>query len=114
MRHKLMLTALLALLFVSGCANQDAADLGSLLGRTLGKPVGVVATAIDETFQTTGDIMSDNPRYQRAEQQVTPATPAANNKSHYYQAQVLIKTQGPAQIEALNLEASEDVSAFWR
>lgn len=110
------LTALIAFLIVSGCANQDAAQLGSLIGRALGRPIGTVATAIDETFQTAGDVVKENPRYQQ-QRQYQPPLPAAapyDQGAHYYQAEVLVKTRGPARIESLQLQKTEDVSAFWK
>lgn len=119
MRHSKKLLALssLILLLLSGCANKDAAELGSLIGRTLGKPIGTVATAIDETFRTTGDVVRENPRFQRQQreqQQATPATSSSDEDTFYYRTEVLVKTRGPAQIEEVSLQEAEDVSDFWR
>lgn len=112
------LTALIAFLIVSGCANQDAAQLGSLIGRSLGRPIGTVATAIDETIHTAGDVVKENPRYQQQRQnqpaQQVPLPAPYDESAHYYKAEVLIKTRGPARIESLNLQKTEDVSAFWK
>jgi len=118
-KNKGLLTAVIAFLLVSGCANQDAAQLGSLIGRSLGRPIGTVATAIDETFQTAGDVVKENPRYQQQRQsqpapQLAPASAPSDQSAHYYKAEVLIKTRGPARIESMNLQQTEDVSAFWR
>ncbi|WP_305045063.1 hypothetical protein [Geoalkalibacter sp.] len=111
-------TIVAVLAIFSGCTTRDAAQLGSMMGRSLGVPVGTVATVIDETFQTAGDVVKENPRYQR--RLVPAASPATLNPSpatagdHYYRAEVLIKTQGPARIESMSLQKSEDVSAFWK
>ena len=115
MREK-MLISLLILTTLAGCSNRDAALLGSLIGRSIGKPVGTVATAIDETVQTAGDVIKENPRYQ----QPAPAEPlyrspqSGNQQDYYYRTEVLVKTRGPAQIEAISLRESEDISEFWR
>lgn len=115
--NRTILVGLAALFFLSSCANQDAAQLGSLIGRSLGKPVGTVATAIDETFRTAGDIVKENPRFQNQRNNPKPAeSPSLPNtkEDHYYKAEVLVKTRGPAQIESLSLQQTEDVSEFWK
>lgn len=119
MRIKGLWTAIcLSLLLLVGCSNRDAAQLGSLIGRSLGKPIGTLATAVDETFQTAGDVVSENPRYQQPVQPYQPSTETVNQQQdqqdYYYRTQVLVKTRGPAQIEAVSLQQSEDVSEFWR
>lgn len=115
--NRIILIGLAALFFLSSCANQDAAQFGSLIGRSLGKPVGTVATAIDETFRTAGDIVKENPRFrnQRNNPPPTVSPPVPNaEEDHYYKAEVLVKTHGPAQIESLSLQQTEDVSEFWK
>ena len=122
--NRTILVGLAALFFLSSCANQDAAQLGSLIwvGAVddiweLGKPVGTVATAIDETFRTAGDIVKENPRFQNQRNNPKPAeSPSLPNtkEDHYYKAEVLVKTRGPAQIESLSLQQTEDVSEFWK
>jgi len=81
------------LVLTAGCTNQDAAQLGSFIGRTLGKPIGTVATAIDETVQTAGDVTNENPRYQqRSQLQPADRTTGAGSvpaelppgETHYY------------------------------
>ncbi len=115
---------LIVLAIFSGCTTRDAAQLGSLIGRSLGTPIGTVATAIDETFQTAGDVVKENPRYQQRQMQAPAPAPAAppaplyaapaNSGDHYYRAEVLIKTRGPARIESMHLQQTEDVTAFWK
>lgn len=114
--RKIAIVSLFVLAIQTGCSNRDAALLGSLIGRSLGKPVGTVATAIDETVQTAGDVIKQNPRYQQAAlSQTTPSFhEPANQQDYYYRTEVLVKTRGPAQIEAVSLQQSEDVSEFWR
>ena len=119
MRIKYLFTAVcLVVVLLAGCANQDAAQLGSLIGRSLGKPIGAVVTAVDETFQTAGDVIQENPRYsnpQGREQQLAPVvTGSGDDGDYFYRAEVLVKTRGPAQIESLSLQKTEDVTAFWR
>ena len=111
-----ILTGLLILLSMIGCTNQDAAQLGAMIGRTLGKPVGTVATAIDETVQTSGDIVRENPRYQNPPPRTKPTQPTAPaaDGNYYYRTEVLVKTRGPAQIESMELREVEDVSEFWK
>ena len=116
MRKRIMIILLTITTLCGGCSNRDAALFGGLIGRTLGKPVGTVATALDETFKTAGDISKENPRYQQ-QGEYQPTKPAArldNGNDYYYRTEVLIKTRGPAQIEEINLQDSEDVSEFWR
>ncbi len=74
--NKIVLAILLTLAILVGCANRDAALFGSLVGRSLGKPIGVVATAVDETFKTAGDVVKENPRYQRQETLQPPKSQA--------------------------------------
>lgn len=103
-------------MIVSGCANQDAAQLGALIGRSLGRPIGTVATALDETVHTAGEVVKANPRYQQnpAPPVQQPASLPYDDGAHYYKAEVLVKTRGPARIESLQLQQTEDVSAFWK
>jgi hypothetical protein len=116
-KKNLFSSACLLIFLLAGCANQDAAQLGSLIGRSLGKPLGVVATALDETLQTTADVVHENPRYHRSQpaaQQAVPVRTGSGEEDFYYRAEVLVRTRGPAQIESLDLQKTEDVSAFWR
>ena len=116
MRKQIMIILLAITTLCGGCTNRDAALFGGLIGRTLGKPVGTVATALDETFKTAGDISKENPRYQQhgGPQPTRPTARLDNGNDYYYRTEVLIKTRGPAQIEAISLQGSEDVSDFWR
>ncbi|WP_303720114.1 hypothetical protein [Malonomonas rubra] len=116
-RSRILLSGLAALTVLSACTNQDAAQLGSLIGRSLGKPVGTVATAIDETFRTVGDVVNENPRFQNQynepKQTVSSRIPSTE-EDYYYKAEVLVKTRGPAQIDSMSLQKTEDVSDFWK
>ncbi len=108
----------LSAIMLSGCATRDAAQLGAMVGRTIGTPIGAVATALDETVQTAADVVKQNPRYEQSNRQ--PAVRAlkppgqSNSESYYYRTEVLVKTRGPANIESLTLQKTEDVSDFWR
>jgi hypothetical protein len=106
---------------LSACATQDAALVGAMVGRTLGMPVGTVATAVDETFRTAADVVKENPRHREKREMAdhrrppVPCTvPRSGVEDYYYRAEVLVKTRGPAQIESLTLQETEDVSEFWR
>jgi hypothetical protein len=100
-----------------GCSNHDAAQLGAMIGRTIGKPIGTAATAVDETFRTVGDVISENPRHKRSPSvpvAVTPTAPISSDGDFYYRTEVVVKTRGPAEIQSLQLQQVEDVSEFWR
>ena len=115
--QKIISLFILGLLLLTGCSNRDAALFGGLIGRSLGKPLGTVATAVDETFNTTGDIVKESPRYQQRPailNTTRTASATASDVPHYYRAEVIVKTRGPAEIENLELQKTEDVSEFWR
>lgn len=101
-----------------GCSNRDAAQLGAMIGRTLGKPIGTAATAVDETFRTVGDVITENPRHQNRKVASVAGSRVdevqTDDQVYLYRTEVLVKTRGPAQIESLQLQQSEDVSEFWR
>lgn len=136
MRSKLGLTILsLALLTCVSCTTQGAAGLGVAIGQAMGTPMGVAATAFDETFQVAGDVVDANPRYakrtavQRSQdnsnRQSRPAVrsePSRTNQgrtthsepaTHYYRAEVLVKTRGPAAIESIDFADSMEEVDFW-
>lgn len=116
----------LALAITSGCTLGDTAQVSALVGRTIGAPLGAVATAIEESVLTAGDVTRLNPRYQNAQAMspnhlqppLQPSRPYETTSSpetpYYYRAEVLIKTRGPARIESLQLQDTQDVSEFWR
>lgn len=88
--------------------------MGGAIGRSLGRPVGAVATAIDETFRTAGEVVRENP-YRRGNETDAPETALApDGEEHYCRAEVLVKARGPSKIEALRLRETEEVSEFWR
>jgi hypothetical protein len=105
--------------------------LGVAIGEALGTPLGVAAAAVDETFQTAGDVVDANPRYrQRAAAQAPRSSPSGHTRSpvtaerrsaersaqssHYYRAEVLVKIRGPAKIETIDFVDSEEVVGFWK
>lgn len=114
----MLLILLISFILFSGCTNRDAAQLGSLIGRSLGKPIGVVATAVDETVKTTGDVIKENPRYQNLSsaplQRTEDVTHGVDESVRYYRAEVLVKTKGPANIQSMSLQETEDVTQFWQ
>ncbi len=124
MRSKSALILIVAFALLSGaCAHQDAANLGVAFGHVLGTPVGVVATTLDETFQTAGDIVEANPRYEKKrsprpaakpkpDRSYSPTTHADNTR--YYRAEVIVKTNGPADLQSIEVQESRDVTAFWQ
>lgn len=101
-----------------GCSNRDAAQLGAVIGRTLGKPIGTAATAVDETFRTVGDVITENPRHRNSKGVPAVVSHAdevqTDEQAYFYRTEVQVKTRGPAQIESLQLPQSEDMSEFWR
>ena len=97
--------------------------------------MGVAATAFDETFKVAGDVVDANPRYakrtaaQRSQydssRQSRPAprsepslrsqgrnTPS-DQATHYYRAEVLVKTRGPAAIQSIDFADSMEEVDFW-
>lgn len=139
MRNLLLIFTLFCLSW--GCTQRDAATIGAMVGRTVAMPIGTVAVALDETVQSTGDIVRQNPRYDNL-----PATPSvlnnhgptpapaytptgsyhqvsngnhndgntySDNQTHYYRAEVLVKTRGPANIQSIDFAESQDISEFW-
>lgn len=124
--NKLILSVSL-ILFLTGCTTHEAAVIGAIPGRMIGMPLGVLATAIDESVKTAGDVVDANPRYSRVKnntiskpayqyQNYKPSAPAYHvaGNTHYYKAEVLIKTRGPAQLESMQLVDSRDVTEFWQ
>ncbi|RMF47565.1 MAG: hypothetical protein D6751_02430 [Deltaproteobacteria bacterium] len=121
-----------------GCTQRDAATVGAMIGRGLAMPIGTAAVIVDETAQSTGDIVRQNPRYDQLKNQpafrrqtaaappVVPprsrhgeyhpagaAYPGREDRYHYYRAEVLVKTRGPADIQSIDFAESEDVTRFW-
>ena len=125
MKLKLSLTIIgtSAILF-SACAHQDAAKVGAAIGHGLGTPIGVAVTAVDETIQTTIDIVNANPRYTENQENKNKGKNQNHhdrgvfflgheNDTHYYKAEVLVKTNGPADIDSIDFHESEEVTDFW-
>jgi hypothetical protein len=120
---KKLIVSLSVIFFSTGCTTQEAAIMGAIPGRI----IGMVATALDESVKTAADVVSANPRYSRAKnvasskpayqyqnyKAVTPTYRGVDN-SHYYKAEVLIKTQGAAKFESIQLMDSREVTNFWR
>lgn len=119
---------LIALITVlSACTTREAAIIAAVPGRIIGTPMGMIATTVDESFATAGDIVQANPRHDRCckgsllqkhrPTQRSPtdlAPPLENTGFHYYKAEVLIKTRGRAQFESIQMLDSQDVTNFWQ
>lgn len=58
---------------LSGCANKGFAQFGSVVGRGLGRPVGALVVALEETVATAGEVARENPR-RRGNDALSPAT----------------------------------------
>ena len=125
MKH--LFLSLSLMLILSACTVHEAAVIGAIPGRMVGIPLGMAITAVDESFKTATDVVKANPRYSSANNtHYSQATkyypPKADRKYnnyldgdyHYYKAEVLIKTQGSAQIESLHLLESKNVTDFWQ
>jgi hypothetical protein len=124
---KKLIVSLSVIFFSTGCTTQEAVIMGAIPGRIIGTPIGMVATALDESVKTAADVVSANPRYSRAKnvasskpayqyqnyKAVTPTYRGVDN-SHYYKAEVLIKTRGAAKFESIQLMDSREVTDFWR
>ncbi len=118
-----------SLLACMGCSTREAAMTGHLVGSQLGKPIGVVAVMVDETFKTADDVYKANPRYDQ--QPATASTDSGNtccpeqldrmeiahdgaDNMHYYRTEVIMKTRGPADVVSMKVQNSQDVTAFWK
>ncbi len=100
--------------------------VGALVGRTLGTPVGTVAVAVDVSFNTAGDTVNENPRYREGRQARAAATSPlhpSNSLEHianrhtdtrYCRAEVILKINGPVDIESIHLHDSKEVTDFWK
>jgi len=103
-----------------GCTPREAAVVGAKMGRQAGTALGSAAVAIEETFNTVGDVLDANPRrdHQVSPQQEASLHPTSSPGTepeavHYYKAEVLIKTNGPAEIASVDVGDTEDVTQFW-
>jgi hypothetical protein len=121
------LVVLLGVASAVGCTHTDAANVGAAVGHGLGTPVGVAAVAVEETFATAADIQDANRRHRRpqplprrvsrrAGSSSTPRKPAASRagEDHYYRAEVVVRTRGPADIRSIEVGETEDVTEFWQ
>ncbi len=115
----------------TGCVSpREAATLGAFLGRQVGTPLGVAVVTVEETFKTAEDVHDANPREEerrKARAAARPITPAPGKASlapapaastvgeeyRYYRAEVIVKTRGAADIQELQLQETQDVTAFW-
>ena len=114
-------------LLLAACTAHEAAVIGAIPGRIVGIPLGMAITAADESIKTAGDIVKANPRYYQSNKvrysktvDTYQSRPSRKYNSHidgdyhYYKAEVLIKTQGPAQIKSMQLLESRNVTDFWQ
>jgi len=108
------------ILMLSSCSVRDAAILATVPGHMLGVPLGMTLTAIDETIETAGEVIDANPRYDHRNRVRHVGGITSQRKTydapgpHYYKAEVLVKTRGPAKIQSMQLIDSHDVTEFWR
>lgn len=125
-RIYILLISCLSIGFTSSCTHQDAAMLGTVISRPVGYPLGVAAVAVDEVFATASDIKKASPRNNNANvvnnnssvtcsrgcfsnnKQVTK-----NNNTKYYETKLVIKSQGPMEIQDVYFKDSSDVTDFW-
>ena len=122
----LTMIAIAGVMTLSACTHRDAAMIGAVIGHSVGAPLGTAAVALDETFKTAGDVVEANPRYDgqtrapknpansRPSRQGAHAGGENEDETHYYKAEVLVKTHGPASIESIDFHESEDVTKFWK
>ncbi len=125
MKKKLLISTCCAvmLLPVMACTHQEAAMVGTMIGRPIGYPLGVGAVAISEVFGTASDINKASYRNNKYSSQVsnapvsqpsyTPTPTRSSNGSYYYETKVVIKTQAPTTIEDIYFKDSKDVTNFW-
>jgi len=118
---RLILISLLALFLFSGCTNQGAARVGNRIGKVLGKPLGVIATAGDEAFRETGAIVKENVQHhrelrrnqQQAELQTT--TTEVPEQSHPGQIDSVKESKRISpQIELLSQQQTKNHADFWQ
>ena len=123
---------LIVLILFGGCTTRGAAMLGAAIGQGIGTPIGVAAVAFDEAGHVTGEIVRANPRYASNFHQPQAAPVGAprhpeprrfsgatsrhhgHEQTYVYKAEVLVRTRGPAQIEAIDFVDAEEVNRFWK
>lgn len=105
---------------VTGCTHREAATVGAMIGHRIGSVFGTAAVAVEETLETTKDVQAANPRWDNQPQcqpRRHPSTPrascATDSQTHYYSTQVVIETQGPANIRSMQAGDAVDVTRFW-
>ena len=103
---------------LAGCTTKEAATLAAIPGRVIGTTLGMTAVIIDESVHTAGDVVDANPRYKNKPRRTnccqTRPDSHQDNQSHYYKAEVLIKTRGPAVIESVQSIEGEAIKEFWQ
>jgi hypothetical protein len=104
-----------------GCSTREAATTGAMVGRRAGTALGSVVVAVEETFNTAKDVQQANPRWdhqpnphQRVNQPTAPVSPTQNQELYYYQANVLVETQGPANIVSIDVSDTKEARRFWQ
>lgn len=104
----------------TGCRNREAATVGAMIGHRIGSVFGTAAVAVEETVETAKDVQAANPRWEHEPRQRsrshahTPrATSTTDSQTHYYSTQVVIETQGPANIQSVQAGDAIDVTRFW-
>jgi hypothetical protein len=104
----------LAVLGLLGCATpREAATVGAWMGRQIGTPMGIAATAVEESFHHAGDIRYANPRFDGRPRTTQRLQSANDDSTHVYRANVVVKTEGPARVRSIEVSDPEDVTAFW-
>ena len=110
-------------ILVAGCCSpREAATVGSIIGRPFGYALGTGVVAVEETFNTAADVRNANPRYDQSQYKMPGMCcnnvaneyySGSQDEAYYYEAQVLVKTIGPAHIDSIELQDTEDVTEFW-
>jgi len=111
----LILSTFLPLILFSGCTNQNAARVGNRIGKVLGKPLGVIATAGDEAFRVTGEIIKENVQQHRnvpgIQKQVKLETEISNMPEENRHGQIAEEETTPHPPQS---ELSQPQTNFWR
>ena len=111
-------------LFGTACTHQEAASIGTMVGRPIGYPIGVTSVALGEALGTASDIHRASPRQSMKPNKRIKHSPVPTRSSHkhsprqdtshYYETKLVIKSQGPVEIEDVYFKDSKDVTDFWK
>lgn len=124
MNRKIVLfLSLFLALMGTACTHQEAASIGTMVGRPIGYPIGMTSVALSEALGTASDIHRASPRQSMKPNKNirhSPIPSRSTNKqsisrdtSHYYETKLVIKSKGPVDIEDVYFKDSKDVTDFW-